>query len=391
MAEPVAVTARRGARPFSKQHIPALDGIRGLAILSLLLFKATEGFHPTTPMGAAVEKIFGCGWMGVDLFFVLSGFLITGILLDTKDSPRYFRNFYARRTLRIFPLYYGVLLITFVVAPWFVPINTPAMQRIVHNQGWLWTYTTNIGFVLRHSVFFDAGWLRFNHFWSLAIEEQFYLAWPVLVLCLNRRSLAWTCGTFILVALGLRMGMLLALQARGAMFYPTPCRIDSLAIGALTAIAIRRPDGIARLLPLARTALIACGALLVGQFIWRGLLDVNDLPTLSGGFTIIAILAASLLVLAMNPAPNARWRGVMQNRTLRLLGKFSYAIYVLHMLVLWEIDRRAPVSKMIAWCHGEVLGMVAFTATVILMSWLVGVLSWHVYEKHFLRAKRFFV
>jgi len=375
---------------LSALHIPALDGLRGLAILGVLLFKASEGLAPATWGGRIVGQVSGCGWAGVDLFFVLSGFLISGILLDTKGSPHFFRNFYARRTLRVFPLYYGVLLVSVLLLPRLLAMDDPGVARIVRNQAWLWTYTTNIAFLIKRQVFFDAGWLRFNHFWSLAIEEQFYLVWPLLIYLLTRRRLAIACWAMVGGALALRMALYFAHQRPGAMFYPTPCRTDSLAMGALLAIAIRRPDGLPICQGLARRAALASGLALLAVWAWRGKLDVNDITTLTFGFTLLAVFAASILALALDPSPTNRWAKLLERRPLRLLGKYSYAMYVLHMLVIWAMDRRVTIDWFIRKAHSEALGMVLHAAAFCAATMVAGFVSWHLYEKHFLRLKRFF-
>jgi peptidoglycan/LPS O-acetylase OafA/YrhL len=389
MAEP-RILRETPPRRLSALHIPALDGLRGLAILAVLLFKSSEGFQASTLSGKAVGQVFGFGWAGVDLFFVLSGFLISGILLDTRGQPHYFRNFYARRTLRVFPLYYGVLLLSFVLLPRFLPAHGPGMARIVRNQGWLWTYTTNIAFLVKRSVFFDAGWLRFNHFWSLAIEEQFYLVWPLLIFLLSRRRLAIACWMLVGGALMLRVALYLAHQRPGAMFYPTPCRTDSLAIGALLAIGIRGPLGIENLSRLAKKGAIVSGLALVAVGIWRKKQDVNDITTLTFGFTLLAVFAGSILALALKPSGSSRWVDLLELRPLRLLGKYSYAMYVLHMWVIVALDRRFSLGWFVAHTRAEALGVVLHAAAFCGATFAVGFLSWHLYEKHFLKAKRFF-
>jgi len=378
------------AARLSARHIPALDGLRGVAILSLLLFKSIEGLAPVTWSGKAVQQVFGCGWMGVDLFFVLSGFLISGILLDSKDAPHYFRNFYARRTLRVFPLYYAVLLVTFGACVFLVSPQDLGAERIVHNQGWLWTYTTNIAFLVKRSVFFDSGWLRFNHFWSLAIEEQFYLFWPLLIYLLPRRSPAIACGLLIVGALSLRIGLYFAHQRPGAMFYPTPCRLDSLAMGALIAIAVRSGRGLAQWISAAKRAALVSGAILLAVWIWRGKLDVNDVTTLTFGFTVVAVFAASILTLALDRSKPNRWAGWLEHRLLRIAGKYSYGMYVLHMLVIGVCDHLVTAGRMAATVRFEALGIVLRALLLFGATMGAGFISWHLYESHFLRAKRFF-
>jgi peptidoglycan/LPS O-acetylase OafA/YrhL len=176
------VTARRREpRPDDRERDPRLDGVRGIAILLVLVYHLTL-YGGMAPNGPFLDRLWRT-WtlplgLGVDLFFVLSGFLITGILLDTKDGPDYFRNFYARRFLRIFPLYYATLAATFLLIP---AVRLDAV--------WYWTYLINYRFA-------DVGWPRvayLGHFWTLAVEEQFYLVWPALVFFVPRRVLPWLC------------------------------------------------------------------------------------------------------------------------------------------------------------------------------------------------------
>ena len=156
-------------------HVPALDGLRGAAILLVLLHHLINGDLPVHSLvGRTAFAIPRCGWAGVDLFFVLSGFLITGILLDQRGLPGYFRVFYARRALRIFPLYYGVLIIVFAILPHIRAFPQDGLRWLRPEQIWFWTYTSNIRSAATGTIF-NAPYLMLNHFWSLAIEEQFYL------------------------------------------------------------------------------------------------------------------------------------------------------------------------------------------------------------------------
>ena len=174
--------------------IPALDGLRGIAIILVMLHHFTY-YRPTSGIDALIGSVLFFGWTGVDLFFVLSGFLITGILLDTRGSERYFTSFYARRTLRIFPLYYLVLFLAFVVLPKFPAVHPVlAGQADVPPQWPYWLYLTNFSIA-------DRGWVHgwVDVAWSLAIEEQFYLVWPLVIWLCPPRLVAWLC-TAIFVA-----------------------------------------------------------------------------------------------------------------------------------------------------------------------------------------------
>ena len=216
------------------RHISALDGIRGVAVLLVLIFHVFQvepaPSHPLLRMGYAATLF---GQTGVDLFFVLSGFLITGILLDTKSSRRYFVNFYGRRTLRILPLYYGSLVVFLVVLPRLVDFHASGIPPI-----WFWTFSTNVAVTQG----LDPGEL--GHYWTLAIEEQFYLVWPLVVFALGRVALMRVCMASLVAAAALRMFV----ESRGiSCFMITFCRIDTLLLGALLALVARSPRGLASL------------------------------------------------------------------------------------------------------------------------------------------------
>src|SRR5437899_698335 len=207
MSAPMTVgrSPRRGVRAGASEEaqargdqMPVLDGLRGVAILLVILNHAIA--WPLQPATTRVDAVVGvvayAGWMGVDLFFVLSGFLISGILLDTRGQPGWWPNFIARRALRIFPLYYGALTVLFVLLPCLVRCSNTELVTLQENQRWYWTYTVNLLAALTHG---RGTPLYTAHLWSLSIEEQFYLIWPLIVWACRPRTLLRVAGLAVLV------------------------------------------------------------------------------------------------------------------------------------------------------------------------------------------------
>jgi peptidoglycan/LPS O-acetylase OafA/YrhL len=201
-----------------------LDGVRAIAALMVMVFHFFQHVEPSTKLLNILTKVSVFGQTGVTLFFVLSGFLITRILLDTKETTGYFKNFYLRRALRIFPLYYLFLAITYYVVP--LIVNTPFGS--FNQQIFYFTYLQNF------AITFNWDSVGPVHFWSLAVEEHFYLFWPVVVYLFSTKNLSRVIIGIIIGALLLRIFML---NNGYGVFYFTFTRFDSLAIGALLAIA----------------------------------------------------------------------------------------------------------------------------------------------------------
>ena len=355
------------------------------AILLVLLRNQILGLEPVTAIARAVSTVGFAGWIGVDLFFVLSGYLITGILLDSKGSGSYFRNFYMRRILRIFPLYYGVLFFLFVVLPLIERPISASTVALVDSQSWYWTYTTNIMMALG----IHAEWFT-GHFWSLAVEEQFYLVWPLAVGYLDRRAIARLALGCIVLSAILRMAFLIAdLPAVVSYVFPL-ARMDALATGAVLAILARSATWRQRLRLGVPKAFIAISLPLAAIAIWRGGFRYDDPVVATAGYSLIALWFGTLVGwVAITPATGAMHR-ILSAKGPRVIGKYSYAMYVFHypLLAISSLPEVAlaltgdPASPTLRWLilvfvHG-------------LVTFALALMSWHLYEKHFLKLKKFF-
>jgi len=371
-------------------HLPVLDGLRGVAILIVFLNHAiAQPLEPATRIDAAVRAMaYSAGWTGIDLFFVLSGFLITGILLDTKDQPRRWSNFVVRRALRIFPLYYGALTILFVVLPRLVHWSEPAFTTLQVNQRWYWTYTVNVLTALTR----DYGTpLYTTHFWSLSIEEQFYLAWPLVVWACTPRGLLRVAALTVIGGVAFRLGLVLQGNVSAAYFL-TPGRLDSLMCGAALAVVARMPGGLGRLRALAAPVLgasvIAVGLLAM----LRGGLYLNDPVVALAAYPMVALLYGALLVMALTGRSSSCLVRMLRRAWLGKWGKYSYGIYVVHFPLIGVIRWKTTFYLQgAALLGGSRLPSVLLLAAVTMsLSYTFAWLSYHIYEKRFLALKRYF-
>jgi len=363
------------AQPLSRVHFSSLDGIRGLAILLVLLHHYGRSAR-AAGMDSPVLKISEFGWCGVDLFFVLSGFLITGILFDTRQQDNRFRNFYARRALRIFPLYYVTLALVAVVGTVWVSLDVWGTG----NPHWIALYATNIVMAINGPA---AGGIL-GHYWSLAIEEHFYLVWPLFVFARSRRQLIAISSGVLLVALALRTYTVLS-GARGDIsYFLTPMRIDALAAGALVALAVRGKSDLSALLRPAFHVTTACGLLMLAIILSRRTLSPYDPMMQSVGFTILALGFSALLIIGMACRPV---EAILSMRILRWFGKYSYGIYVLHPVV--NIMAFHPETRTSLGISGSAATSMYIAVIFCAVLW-ISVLSYRYLERPFLTLKSHF-
>ena len=363
-------------------HHKGLDGIRGIAILGVMAVHFVRTPIPQNTFEKIITKAAGWGGLGVELFFVLSGFLITGILIDSKRDAHFFRNFYARRTLRIFPLYFGILAVLLLLLPQ-ITSHLGILEPARENQIWLWTYTAN------YYIASEGSWALgpLSHFWTLAIEEHFYLFWPFVVFFLSRTTLERMSVLVVVTALSIRL-YLEWLAPDSLINVITPCKIDAMCVGALFASRIRFPKtSVFRVSKISSLVLIVMIVALsvAGDFyenIDNYLQEIRE--------TVIMFLFAILIIWGIDTPWRPRYFGILaDNRLLRFFGKYSYGVYVYHGIITWYLDE--SVTLMFASILGShTLGLLAKILFATVVSVLISWLSFEFFEKKFLKLKRYF-
>ncbi|HEY1903611.1 MAG TPA: acyltransferase [Terracidiphilus sp.] len=339
-------------------YIPELQGLRGLAVLAVVFYHC----HPRL-VGTSVHYASLWGWAGVNLFFVLSGFLITSILLEAREKPRYFRNFYGRRVLRIWPVYLLVLVVVYLNAPWFIG---PAIAAAVKSAPWL----AYIFFV--QNLFHLALPPAIGPTWSLAIEEQYYFLWAPMVRFLRR---PWMLAAVLVAAL-IASPVLRLANLRWITLTHTLIHLDGIALGSLLALGLYT-------LTCSRRAWLGIGLAAM-------LLGFCATATIAGGTAFLdsalalafagAMLAAVASTGARNPVSVALRRG-----PLAFYGRISYGLYMTHIIIFiyfgW-FDARMD--------RYGIPGNLAVVAFRLAASTAAATVLWYAFESQMLKLKRYF-
>lgn len=371
------------------QRIPELDGLRGLAILLVIICHyIADASHP--PLGFVADHlitILALGWSGVDLFFVLSGFLIGGILLRSRNSPEYFRTFYLRRVHRILPVYYSWILLYLV----FVGISVYALLKpVIMTPPGIAIASQDLAVVPKYLLFLQNilysprpfEWQWFTVTWSLAVEEQFYLLAPPIIRWVSQRILlVILCSTLIAAPVLRYVSFVYFPQLDHFAQFAMPCRADALALGILAAISWRskavqsylhRNPGF-----LQRTS-VYLGVCIVGLLWW--LVRPLNVVTITAGYSFLALFYVSLLLLVISQT-NSFVARCMRISLLRRLGGISYCVYIIH-LTINTLGHRFLMHQEPDLSHWQ---GILITCSAFVLSLTIASLSWRFFEKPLIR------
>lgn len=364
------------------KRLPALDGLRGIAILAVFFRHYAGGLEKTASSTGlhVLGMLFNFGWSGVDLFFVLSGFLITGILYDTQGTPGYYKTFYARRVLRIFPPYYLLaviyLVLTQVLAAHWRWGHLSFLVYLGYPAALIWPALNEV-----------SPMVHITHLWSLCAEEQFYMIWPWTTAKLRTSSaILRACLAVGAAALLLRV----AIWATGWVDIGwthdfLACRMDALAVGAAIAIVVRGPLK-HRLLQGAPLVFFPAAASVIAMCFVRRTVDHGDPVIATVGFSVIAVTYGALLVLALR---QGSWpERMLSLRVLRVFGKYSYAMYLFDFPLTVFLSPKREVF--ISTAHSYAIGSAIFLAFCLVVNLLVAAASFHLVESPIMRLKKRF-
>jgi peptidoglycan/LPS O-acetylase OafA/YrhL len=356
---------------YSRQYYPALDGLRGLAILLVILYH-----------NFSFISHFFFAWLGVDLFFVLSGYLITTILLNSVNSSHYLKNFYVKRVLRVFPLYYLSLIIFLILFP-LLGIYKSELKYYVDNQLWFWFYLQN--WLL--SFNFPTTDKFLNHFWSLAVEEQFYLVWPFIILWLRspKKLMVFMICVLVLLLIGRSIVWMQRFSNLNYTTFYTFTRVDGICIGCMLALLHKTHFHFLR----KNTAAIVI-SLAVLNFAFYFLSRFGDFPYLAFvGYTTFAAMFGLLIHEAVI-GDSIIINTIFKQPVLKFFGTISYGLYVFH----WPIYMMTEKSLNNFFFQdinlsGEI-SRLATSLVATMLAFIISVLSYYIYEMRFLKLKEKF-
>jgi peptidoglycan/LPS O-acetylase OafA/YrhL len=370
-------------KPGDTSRIRELDGLRGVAIALVLIchfFQLTLQVRPGSVL-AYVQAVARLSWTGVDLFFVLSGFLIGGILLDSRASTNYYSVFYKRRFFRIFPIYVATLLLTSVlVTLGLKSANNPLKWLTMEGAPWYTYLTFTQNFWMAHVGSFGCNSLGMT--WSLAVEEQFYLTVPLYIRALSRRWLVLAlligiCGAPALRTLLLHFGS----DSTVGIYTMTLCRSDALLLGVLAAVLLRDDHWRGRIRSAGVAFYICIPVLLLGLgFLTLRAWNLTASIMKSVGYTWVALFYVTILLFVLT-RPDSLLSKALRMKWLCWLGTLAYGIYLFHTIIQFLLFG-------LICGHGPIVSNIPtllVTLAAVTLTLLLAMLSWRYFEQPLIR------
>jgi peptidoglycan/LPS O-acetylase OafA/YrhL len=346
------------------KYIPHLDGLRGIAVLAVIVSHFFKFIY-----------IFNIGWVGVDLFFVLSGFLITTNLYASKTENHYFYNFYIKRFLRIFPVYYLILILLFIIYPLLHLDIVKEYAYLQKNQAWFWVYMQNWLFSIK-------GWpptILLSHFWSLAIEEQYYIVWPFIVLSLSARNISIVCILLFCTSMLLRY----IFPELPFAYMSTITRLEGLTFGAFIAVAVA-PN----LALFEKYKYILFGYFIVVAVFYFHIglpVLVTNSKMARAGYSIWPAIFGLILIFSFFPK-SGRLRWFLQRRFLIYTGRISYGLYC-YSMILFVIGKDYFMDFLKPYAGNALLSKTVTGFVFVFLSYATAHASYHLFEKRLLKLK----
>jgi peptidoglycan/LPS O-acetylase OafA/YrhL len=371
------------------KHNLLLDGMRGWAIIFVMIYHFSIPFQQAIPVNdfdLLIGKIFQMGWLGVDLFFVMSGFLITTILYNSTENKGYFKNFYVRRFLRIFPLYYGVLFLLLVALPFVSDSFSQKTQVMQDNSIWFWTYLVN----WRVAALGDFRGFQSGYMWSLAVEEQFYIFWPLVVYFFKKHlikiSLFFIIFSFILKLILLQLGV-----SAVSLYTMTFTHLDGLLLGGI--IAVLSCNG--QLNQKYKKLLFVMTVIATAIFILIILKDMSFIfyhkSVAFLGISALSVIFCYMLTKTISAKDSSLYYKLFSYKPIIKCGQLCYGLYLLHqpigVLVSEKLISHTSFFVFESYAPAAVLNIVICT----MISLTAAQLSYSLYEVHFLKLKKYFI
>lgn len=355
----------------------ALDGLRGVAILMVMILHfyneaiINNGYQL---IGPSITKLALSGVYGNQLFFVISGFLITKILLDAKDKPYFFGNFYMRRFLRIVPLYYAALFILFFILPHMITFDEAA-KDIAARQIWLWTFLSNYSW--SGGKWDSSNLFRLGHFWFVCVLIHFYIIWPFVVYKFDARKLINICLLLIIILFFVRI---IHTYSGGHPLFPWP--INGLLWGSLLATGLRF-ESVSKFINRYSTQVAWTAGILLLMLIFVPRRNITGYYwTLTDIMSVL--LFSGILIVVIRETGTAS--NLMKNKILITLGKYSYGMYVIHNICLPFFQWLFNPTVLADTLHSALTAQIIFYVLSMAASFILAFISWHLYEKHFIET-----